>query len=178
MDNGSKIVILLRPDQAPNTVASFIHLASLGCFDGHAIQRIVPGYVADMSYSAFGKEQAKYLIANESRNHGVDNTLPVEPGKICMGGYSAGIAGGEFFFPYAYHEKLQGNYPAFGEVLEGWEEVERWATVALVPVPSEYVEINRPEVPIVIRRVTVDCKGQEFPPPVKLEGAKLPSTWR
>lgn len=43
MENGAEIVIELLPAHAPNTVASFIHLAKLGVFDVHAIERIVPG---------------------------------------------------------------------------------------------------------------------------------------
>ena len=67
MQNGNVITIELRPDQAPNTVASFIDLANAGCYDGWSIARIVPGYVVDASYSAFDQERCKYLIANESR---------------------------------------------------------------------------------------------------------------
>lgn len=174
MENGRNIVAELRPDEAPNTVRSFIHLARLGVFDNYAIQRVVPGYVVDVSYSAFGRQEAKYLIANESRNHGVDNKIPVLPGTICMGGYRAGIAGGEFFFPLDVHEKLDGNYPAFGKVLEGWDEIASWAEVELKPIPSEHVEINEPVVPIVIKSVTVETFGEEYPPPVKLEGVNGP----
>ena len=176
MENGAEIVIELRPDQAPNTVRSFIHLARLGVFDGYAIQRVVPGYVVDVSYSAFGREEAKYLIANESRNHGVDNNIRVEPGVVCMGGYKAGIAGGEFFFPLEYHEKLDGNYPAFGVVLSGWEEIDGWQRVDLKPIPSENVVINEPIEPIVIASVTVDTAGADYAPPDKLD-APLPRNW-
>ena len=174
MENGVNIVLELRPDEAPNTVRSFIHLARLGIYDGYAIQRVVPGYVVDVSYSAFGRDEAKYLIANESRSHGVNNSIPVLPGTVCMGGYKAGIAGGEIFFPLDVHEKLDGNYPAFGHVLEGWDEIASWAHVELKPIPSEYVEINEPVTPIVIKSVTVETFGEEYEPPVKLEDVKLP----
>lgn len=181
MEGGASIVIELLPELAPNTVNSFIHLAKLGCFDGHAIQRIVPGYVADMSYSAFGKDYAKYLIPNESRNNGfAQNTMTVQPGVVAMGGYRDGIAGGEFFFPYALSERIDGNYPGFGTVLEGWDEVERWATVELVPVhyePYPDMKVNRPATPIVIKRVTVETFGREFPPPVTTPIHKMPPSW-
>ena len=80
MADGAKIVLELRPDQAPNTVASFLHLCRLGVYTGHSIQRIVPGYVIDASYNAFGDERAKYLIENESTSHGFPNHLKLEPG--------------------------------------------------------------------------------------------------
>ena len=87
MANGKKIIIELYPKEAPNTVNSFIYLANSGCYDGHAIQRIVPGYVVDASYTAFGKDQCKYLIDNESTSWGFPNHLKMEPGVIGMGGY-------------------------------------------------------------------------------------------
>jgi len=43
MANGSKIVIELLPEAAPNTVASFVSCVQKGALDGHAIERIVPG---------------------------------------------------------------------------------------------------------------------------------------
>ena len=53
MANGSKVVIELFPENAPNTVNSFIWAASNGYLDNHTIERIVPGNWIDMSYSAF-----------------------------------------------------------------------------------------------------------------------------
>lgn len=179
MRSGAHIRIELHPDQAPNTVASFISLANAGLFDDYPISRIVPGYVVDASYTAFGRDACKYLIANESRCSGFPNTLRVEPGVIAMGGYPQGIAGGEFFFPLAYFEKLDGHYPAFGVILEGMEEVRRWTGVPLCPVPGapEGVEINEPVTPIYIDRVRVETFGSAFPPPVKLQ-AVLPENWK
>ncbi len=180
MENGRRIRIELRPDQAPNTVASFIYLANSGCFDHYPISRIVPGYVVDVSYTAFGKEQCKYLIANESRCCGFPNQLRVEPGVIAMGGYPQGIAGGEFFFPLDYFEKLNGHYPAFGVILEGLDEVLRWGNVPVRPVPypeCPEVQINSPIEPILIQSVCVETFGQEFPHPVKLPMLQLPPSW-
>ena len=67
------------------------------------------------------RNNRKYLIANESRRRAISQSaLRVEPGVIAMGGYPQGIAGGEFFFPLDYFEKLDGHYPAFGVILEGF----------------------------------------------------------
>ena len=65
MANGRKIVIELLPESAPNTVNSFIYTASRGYLDHHAIERIVPGNWVDVSYTAFGKKECRYLIPNE-----------------------------------------------------------------------------------------------------------------
>ncbi len=182
MDNGAKIVIELYPEQAPNTVNSFIWLARRGCYDNYAIQRIVPGWVADMSYTAFGREDCKYLIPNESRCQGVDNTLPMDVGSVGMGGYAIDeISGGEFFFPLAYSKKLDGRYPAFGLVRSGLEEVMRWERVELVPVepaPGLKFEINRPVQPLIIRSVQIETWGVNYDEPGRLRGHELPYYWR
>ena len=181
MADGAKIVLELRPDQAPNTVASFLHLCRLGVYTGHSVQRIVPGYVIDASYNAFGDERAKYLIENESTSHGFPNHLKLEPGTIAMGGYGEmGIAGGEFFFPLAYSEKLQGNYPGFGTVVEGWETVAGWETVPTRAVKHPAglpIEINEPVEPITIAAVDVETYGVDYPEPVKKEMRQVPPGW-
>ena len=89
MKNGKKIVIELLPEAAPNTVNSFIYVASRGLMDHHAIQRIVPGSWIDVSYTAFGKKEAQYLIPNEFELHPEITPLDSHPGAVCMGGYGA-----------------------------------------------------------------------------------------
>ena len=181
MENGKRIVIELYPEAAPNTVNSFIWLANQGCYDHHAIERIVPGWVADMSYAAFHQEICKYLIPNESRCMGFPNQLPMGPGTIGMGGYAMDeISGGEFFFPFVYSEKLDGRYPGFGLVVEGLEEIQRWERLELeaVELPeSMKFKVNRPLVPLVIRSVRVETFGVDYPEPVRLEGHPLPPGW-
>lgn len=180
MDNGSRIVCELFPEEAPNTVRSFIHLARLGCYDGHAIERIAPGFVADMSYTAFGKSFAKYLIPYETRDAGFPNSLPAVPGHIVMGGYEQGAAGGEFFFPFVEKPHITWHYPAFGRVIEGLDEVMRWNTLPVrrVDFPLDpSVVITAPVDPPVIVSVTVDTFGVEYGEPVRLEGAPLPANW-
>ena len=69
MANGSKIVVELLPEAAPNTVNSFVYAASRGFMDHHAIQRIVPGNWVDVTYQAFGHKECQYLIPNEFELH-------------------------------------------------------------------------------------------------------------
>lgn len=178
LENGKEIICELYPEEAPNTVNSFIYLAKLGVFDNYKIQRVVPGWVLDVSYTAFGKEVAKYLIPNESRSQGFPNMLKLEPGTIAMGGYEPDeIAGGEWYFPYT-SENLDGRYPAFGKVLSGWEEVERIEKVPLRPVPTrQNLEINEPITPEIIRSVTVETFGVDYPEPVRYTDHELPFNW-
>ena len=179
METGEKIVIRLLPDIAPNTVASFIWLAEKGCFDSHPIERIVPGYVADMSYSAFGRDYAKYMIRNEAPLQKGPRHIPPAPGTVAMGGYEEGIAGGEFFFPFALSEKIDGNYPVFGLVLEGMDTILSWQNVPLreVPSPMNGVRIMCPVDPIIIRSVSVEKFGMEFPEPERIPFSSRPHFW-
>ena len=126
MANGSKIVIELLPEAAPNTVNSFIYAASRGFMDHHAIQRIVPGNWVDVTYQAFGHKECQYLIPNEFELHPEIEPLDSHPGCVCMGGYGEdGLASCEFFFPLRDCPDHKGIYPVFGKVIEGMDELLR-----------------------------------------------------
>ena len=182
MANGSRIVMELLPEAAPNTVNSFLYAALGGYMDHHAIERIVPGNWIDVSYTAFGQEACRYLIPNEFELHPEIEPLPSHPGCVCMGGYGeAGLAGCEFFFPLRDCPEHKGIYPVFGRVLEGMEELRRLERVETVPVtdfPIEGVEVNRPVEPQVIERVEAELYGGTYPEPVRVENPKLPPCWR
>lgn len=179
MESGKKIVFRLLADAAPNTVNSFIYLARLGVFDNHAIQRFCPGYWVDMSYTAFGRAEAKYLIENEAPSQ---PQLFPHLGLVGMGGYGElGIAAGEFYFPLRYCPELYGKYPMFGEVVEGLEEIIR---LGKVPVEKASYPGN-PEImlyhslqPEVIKSVCVETYGVAYPEPQRKQGVELPENWR
>lgn len=181
MEDGSQIRMELYPELAPNTVNSFISLAKKGCFDHHAIERIEPGYVVDVSFTGFGREDARYLIANEAPCAGGINPLPCAPGYVAMGGYPDGIAGGEFFFPLASSDRTSGKYPVFGKILEGADLVQSWGELPLKPAFYPSVPpcpTFQPASPLVIASVTVETFGQVFPEPVPCEMKELPAGWR
>ena len=181
MENGSRIVVELLPEAAPNAVNSLIFAVSHGWMDGHAIQRIVPGNWIDLSYNAFGREEARYLIPNEFALHPELEPLPSHPGCVCMGGYGeAGLAGCEIFFPLRDCPEHRGVYPVLGRVIEGMEELFRLEGVPTRPVdfPIPGVEVNEPVEPQVIESVELELFGQTYPEPVRMERQDLPPTWR
>ena len=181
MASGGRIVIELLPEAAPNTVASFVYIASRGLMDGHAIERIVPGSWVDVSYSGYGKKEAQYLIPYESRLHPEIVPLDSHPGCVSMGGYGeAGLAGGEFFFPLRDCPEHKGIYPVFGLVKEGMGEILRIASAETVPVtdfPYPGVEVNRPVEPQIMKSVEIFLNGCDIPEPVRMEHQELPLTW-
>ena len=180
MANGSKVVIELLPEHAPNTVNSFIFAAKNGYLDNHTIERIVPGNWIDMSYTAFGHKECQYLIPNEFQLNPDVVPLDSHPGCVCMGGYGeAGLASCEFFFPLRDCPDHKGIYPVFGKVLEGMEEIWRLEKVETIPVdfPIEGVEVNEPVEPQVIEKVELELFGVEYPEPIRVENPEIPVCW-
>ena len=106
LSDGGVLELELFPEIAPNAVTSFVYLASLGVFDDYAIERIVPGWVVDVSYHAFGRPEACYFIPNDVLS---GRYLPAGFGTVGLGGYGApDISGAEFFFPLRDCPELTG----------------------------------------------------------------------
>ncbi len=181
MANGKKIVIELLPEAAPNTVNSFIAMASKGYLDNHSIERIVPGNWVDMSYSAFHHKECQYLIPNEFALNPDVTPLDSYPGVVCMGGYGEhGLASCEFFFPLRDCPDHKGTYPVFGKVVEGMDEILRLEKIETVPVtdfPIAGIEVNRPAQPEVVERVELELYGKTYPEPVRMESDWKPACW-
>lgn len=181
MKNGARIAIELLPEAAPNTVASLIYVASNGWMDNHAIQRIVPGHWVDLSYTAYGKKGAQYLIPNEFDLHPEIAPLESRPGCVCMGGYGrAGLASSEIFFPLRDCPEHRGVYPVIGRVIEGMDEIRRLERVPTrrVDFPIPGVEVNEPVEPQVIEKVELELFGETYPEPVRMAVQDLPPTWK
>lgn len=178
-DDGARVVVELYPDIAENTVNSFIYAAQNGAFDNYKIARVEPGFVVDVSTNAFNKEICRYLIRNEAADTPRIRRLKPELGVIAMGGYDGDIAGTEFFFPLAHHDRLDGNYPCFGRITEGVEVIER---IGKVPVKQfgytakEGMILHMPIRPVTIKSVRVETHGKVYPEPERLD-KELPGHW-
>lgn len=178
LENGKEITLELFSEIAPNAVTSFIDLARKGVFDHYPIERIVPGWVLDMSYHAFHDPEACYFIPNDVRS---GRWLPAVFGTVGLGGYGDHeIAGGEFFFPLTDCPAITGKYPIFGKVTSGLEELRRLEAVPTYPVPfsgSPDVKINTPVAPEFIRSVTVETYGVAYGEPNRIPGSEKPVYW-
>ena len=174
------VVIELMPEAAPNSVNSFISMAKKGYYDHYAIQRVVPGFCVDVSYTGFGRKECRFLIESDARQSA--RFLDLVPGVVAMGGYGENkICGSEFFFPLAPMSQHTGIYPAFGRILEGFSLIQEIEKVELRPVKMpeglEHITINEPVTPVVIERVLVDTFGVEYPEPVRLSIMPDNSMW-
>lgn len=177
LKNQKQIMLELFPDIAPNAVKSFIFLARQGIFDNYPIERIVPGWVIDVSYHAFHDKRACYFIENDCAG---GTYLQAQFGTVGLGGYSGeGISGGEFFFPLADAPGITGRYPIFGKVTRGLEELRRLEGVATYPVPFyklPEVKINTPVSPEFIESVRVETFGTVYDEPKRVSGER-PCYW-
>ncbi len=131
MDSGNAIVIELRPDQAPITVANFQKLVGEEFYDGLIFHRIIRGFmIQGGDPEGTGMGGSKEAIKGEFSANGVDNTLPHKRGVISMARTrDPNSASSQFFICDADSPHLDGSYAAFGSVVFGLDEVDRIAAL-------------------------------------------------
>ena len=143
MDSGNSIVIELRPDQAPLTVANFQKLVSEKFYDGLIFHRIIQGFMIQGGDPAgTGLGGSNETIKGEFSSNGVDNNLMHKRGAISMARTrDPNSASSQFFICDADSPHLDGSYAAFGSVVFGMEEVDR---VAALRVDAHDRPLNPP----------------------------------
>ncbi|MCL1858439.1 MAG: peptidylprolyl isomerase [Oscillospiraceae bacterium] len=162
MENGGIFIIELYPEYAPKTVDNFVKLVEDGFYDGLIFHRVSEGFMAQGGgEDADGnKKPADSIFGEFSDNGYTQNTLKHTKGVISMAriGGDNNSASSEFFIMYDYPYSsmgLDGQYAAFGKVIEGMEvvekfqEVEKMSGFAIDPNPTVPVE------PIIIKKMTV-----------------------
>ena len=163
MENGDVIKAELYPETAPNTVNNFIALVSKGFYDGLIFHRVIPGCMiqgGDPKGSGVGGPG--YTIKGEFAANRFPNDLRHARGVLSMARTMApNSAGSQFFIMHEDSPHLDGQYAAFGKVVEGIEAVDR-----ICEVRTDYND--RPRVPQVMKKVTVETFGVEYPEPEKL----------
>lgn len=120
------IVLEFYPDAAPVTVASFLHLARTGFYNGTRFHRVVPGFVIQG-----GDPKSKDPNASDVGTGGPGYYLPLEPsgrkhetGTLAMARSQDPNSGGsQFYICLAPQPSLDGQYTVFGRVISGQEVV-------------------------------------------------------
>lgn len=157
MENGDKFIIELYPEYAPETVENFVKLVKNGFYDGLTFHRIVDGFMAQGGgFDINGNKIEAETIKGEFANNGfTQNTLKHTKGVISMArvGGMNDSASSEFFIMYGTTSSLDGDYAAFGEVIEGMEIIN--AFQELERTMNSMGEIATPVVPVVIKKATV-----------------------
>ncbi|MDO4867238.1 MAG: peptidylprolyl isomerase [Clostridia bacterium] len=132
MENGGVITVELYPDVAPNTVANFVELANAGFYDGVIFHRVIAGFmIQGGDPTGTGMGGPGYAIKGEFAANGIENDLSHTRGVISMARAMApDSAGSQFFIMHQDYTGLDGQYAAFGQVLEGMDVVDAIATTA------------------------------------------------
>ena len=162
MENGDIIKAELYPEIAPNTVNNFISLISKGFYDGVIFHRVIPGFmIQGGDPKGVGIGGPGYSIKGEFTANGFKNDLKHDRGVLSMARTSApNSAGSQFFIMHENSPHLDGQYAAFGRVIEGIEAVD-----TIAGVRTDYND--RPRVPQVMKKVTVETFGIDYPEPAK-----------
>ena len=126
VENYGSIVIELYPDVAPNTVNNFISLVKSGFYDNNSFHRLVPGFVLQGGDpTGTGTGGPGYTIEGEFSSNNFENNLSHEKWVVSMArGSDANSAGSQFFICIDDATSLDGDYAAFGKVIDGFNNIE------------------------------------------------------
>ena len=131
MENGKEIKLELYPDKAPITAENFLKLVKDGFYDGLIFHRVIEGFmIQGGDPTGTGTGGAEKKIKGEFLANGVPNDLKHERGVISMARSRANdSASSQFFIVHQDAPHLNGNYAAFGRVVEGMDAVDEIASV-------------------------------------------------
>lgn len=162
MENGGVMKAELYPEIAPNTVNNFISLINKGFYNGLVFHRVISGFmIQGGDPKGNGTGGPGYCIKGEFNANRFNNELKHERGVLSMARTMApNSAGSQFFVMHENSPHLDGQYAAFGKLIEGFDVLDAIAAVR--------VDWNdKPRVPQVMKKVTVETFGEEYPEPVK-----------
>ncbi|MDE6598328.1 MAG: peptidylprolyl isomerase [Clostridia bacterium] len=163
MNSGKVIKAELYPEKAPNTVNNFIALVNSGFYDGLIFHRVIKGFMIQGGDPAgVGTGGPGYTIKGEFALNGFkQNDIKHLRGVLSMARAMApNSAGSQFFIMHENASHLDGQYAAFGKVIEGIEVVDEIASVK-----TDWND--KPTTPQIMEKVTVETFGTEYPAPVK-----------
>lgn len=160
MEDGSIMRAELYPQIAPNTVHNFISLVGKGYYNGLTFHRVIAGFMIQGGCpNGNGMGGPGYQIDGEFAQNGFTNDLKHTKGVLSMArSMMPNSAGSQFFIMHAASPHLDGAYAAFGQVTEGLEVID-----AIASVGTDYND--KPTVPQVIKSMTVETFGVEYPAP-------------
>ena len=163
MENGDVMKAELYPDVAPNTVNNFISLVKKGFYDGLIFHRVIAGFMiqgGDPEGSGIGGPG--YSIKGEFNYNGVENNLKHSRGVLSMArAQHPDSAGSQFFIMHADAPHLDGQYAAFGKLVEGEDVLD-----SIASIDTDWSD--RPRTPQVMKTVTVDTLGVDYAEPETL----------
>lgn len=163
MENGDVIKAELYPEIAPNTVNNFISLINKNFYDGLIFHRVIRGFMLQGGDpEGTGMGGPGYEIKGEFSSNGFKNDLKHTEGVLSMARTNIpDSAGSQFFIMHKKASHLDGDYAAFGKVIEGMEVVNKIAE-------TDTDWSDRPVNDQVMKTVTVETFGVSYPEPEKV----------
>lgn len=148
MENGKEMKLELYPEKAPITVANFEKLVEEKFYDGLTFHRVISGFMIQGGCpKGDGTGGPKEKIKGEFTANGVPNDLKHTRGVLSMArAMNPNSAGSQFFIMHKDAPHLDGQYAAFGKVVEGIEAVDEIAACE-----TDYND--KPLKPVVIKRI-------------------------
>ena len=162
MYDGGVIKAELYPEVAPNTVANFISLINKGFYNDLIFHRVIPGFMIQGGCpNGNGMGGPGYEIPGEFTGNGFENNLKHSRGVLSMARTMVpDSAGSQFFIMHEDAPHLDGQYAAFGKVTEGMDVVDKIAA-------CKTGWGDKPIQPQIMKKVTVETFGVEYPQPKK-----------
>ncbi len=162
------IEIALRPDLAPNHVRNFVALARAGFFDELVFQRAVREQVEgqpDVELIEGGCPLGTGESGHGSIGYWLNHEITDEPQDegtvgMCRSADDPDTGACRFYILLSKAPVLQGQYTVFGKVVSGLDVARKIHARPVLDSP-QYPERDRPEKPVVIRKVTVQCRDGE-----------------
>lgn len=154
------IVMELYPEIAPNTVNNFISLVKSGFYDNNTFHRLVPGFVLQGGNpNGMGTGGPGYTIKGEFSKNGFENDLKHTKWVVSMArSQDYDSAGSQFFIMLGDAENLDGEYAAFGKVIDGKENINRIVkNEGVSDADSGKLTHN-----LTIKKAVIDLKGKEY----------------
>ena len=160
MENGDIMKAELYPEIAPNTVNNFISLINHDFYSGVIFHRVIKGFMLQGGDpDGTGMGGPGYSIKGEFSSNGFKNDLKHEPGVLSMARTMfPDSAGSQFFIMHKNSPHLDGDYAAFGKIIEGMDVVNKIAE-------TETDWNDRPIAEQKMKKVTVETFGVEYPEP-------------
>ena len=163
MENGDIMKAELYPEIAPNTVNNFISLINKEYYDGIIFHRVIKQFmIQGGDPEGTGVGGPGYSIKGEFSQNGFENNLKHTKGVLSMARtMMPDSAGSQFFIMHETSPHLDGQYAAFGKVIEGVDIIDKIASVA-----TDYMD--KPLETQMMKKVTVDTFGVDYPEPEKM----------
>ena len=147
----------LKEELAPKATARMLAMIEKKKYDGKEIERLEPGFVIQPLFQDGVDEEIDVMIEPEYETIPENHAMQFVRGTVAMAGDGKMASGSQFFVTLDRKERLDGNFTVIGEIVEGWEEIERLEGVEVIECldePSGF-RYHKPKLAEIVESVVV-----------------------